>query len=324
MTNAKNRGKQFLLAALLVLARPATAQTATQRTTAADRPGRQPNIVLIMAADLGYGSLGCHSCTVVRTSHIDRLAAGGMRCTDFHASGTVCSPTLASLPTGRYPQRCAWVADEELSPVSREQRDANPSQRWAWGISRQEVTIPTVFRSAGYRTALICKWHLGYDFKFHPLNYGFDEFCGFVGGNVDSHTHVAGYGQKQLDWWNGKTIENEAGYTTELLTKYAADFITRNKARSFFLYLAHAAPHDPWQGRSPSQKKTPAEIYREMIEGLDASVGDIVAALRANALEKVQARNIFNGANVATEGNGNLFVAENYGGNSVVGMRGEF
>jgi arylsulfatase A-like enzyme len=190
------------------------------------------------------------------------------------------------LLTGRYPQRCAWVPDEELSPVFQEQRRKNPKQRWAWGLAPSEVTVGALLRSAGYRTALIGKWHLGYDFKFHPLNYGFDEFRGFVGGNVDYHTHVASHGEQQLDWWNDKKIANEEGYTTELLTKYAAEFIARNKDAPFFLFFSHAAPHDPWQSRNPAQKKSPADIYREMIEGVDASVGTIVSTLRTHGLEK--------------------------------------
>ncbi len=253
---------------------------------AAAAPAARPNIVLIMADDLGYGSLGCYGGEEFKTPHLDRLAAGGMRFTDFHSNGAMCTPTRAALLTGRYPQRCAWVDDVELSPVFRDQRRQNPAQRWAWGIARSEVTIGQVLRSVGYRTALFGKWHLGYDFNFHPMNYGFDEFRGYVGGAVDYHTHVATHGLKQLDWWNGKKIENEAGYTTDLLTKYAADFIVQNKDRPFFLYVTHAAPHDPWQGKDPGQKKTPAAIYREMIEGLDASVGAVVAALRHHQLEE--------------------------------------
>ena len=216
--------------------------------------GARPNIVLILADDLGYGSLGCYGNTEVKTPNIDRLAAGGMRFTDFHSNGALCSPTRAALMTGRYQQRCAWVADEELSPVFREQRRQNLVQRWAWGISAGELTLPAVLKQAGYRTALIGKWHLGYDYTFHPMNYGFDEFRGFVGGNVDYHTHVAGYGTQQLDWWKDRKIENEEGYSTDLLTQYATDFIARNKDAPFFVYLAHGAPHAPLQGRTPSEK----------------------------------------------------------------------
>jgi len=246
----------------------------------------KPNIILIMADDLGYGSLGCYGNTEMKTPNIDRLAASGMRFTDFHSNGALCTPTRAALMTGRYQQRCVKVADEELSPIFRAQRKANPVQRWAWGLSPKEITLPHLLKQAGYRSALIGKWHLGYDIQFHPINVGFDEFRGFIGGNVDCHTHVAGYGLKQLDWWKDKQIENEAGYTTDLLTRYATEFIGQNKDKPFFLYLAHAAPHEPWQGRDPNKKKSAAASYREMIEVLDESVGSIIAAVHKNQLEK--------------------------------------
>jgi arylsulfatase A-like enzyme len=245
----------------------------------------KPNLVLILADDLGYGSLGCYGCSEVSTPNIDRLATSGMRFTDFHSNGPMCSPTRAALMTGRYPQRCIWVADAELSPIFREQRKENPAQRWAWGISTSELTIPGLLQQAGYRTAIIGKWHLGYDFKFHPLNYGFDEFRGYVGGNVDYHTHVAGYGTKDLDWWKDKKVENEDGYTTDLLAKYATNFIARNKDNPFYLYLAHEAPHEPWQGRDLSKRRSPAETYQEMVNVLDESVGTVIEALRKNHLE---------------------------------------
>lgn len=208
-----------------------------------------------------------------------------MRFTDFHANGALCTPTRAALMTGRYQQRCVNVPDEELSPVFREQRRQNPVQRWAWGISTRELTMPALLKQAGYRTALIGKWHLGYDAKFHPMNYGFDEFRGFVGGNVDYHTHIAGYGTKQVDWWKDRTIENEEGYATDLLTRYAVGFIARNKDAPFFLYLAHGAPHAPLQGREPSKRSTPVETYKEMIGALDQSVGAVIKELRSHHLE---------------------------------------
>ena len=114
--------------------------------------------------------------------------------------------------------------------------------------------MPAVLKQAGYRTALIGKWHLGYDYKFHPMNYGFDEFRGFVGGNVDYHTHVAGYGTQQLDWWNDRKIENEEGYSTDLLTKYAIDFICAEQRCPVLPLPVARAPHVPLQGREPSKK----------------------------------------------------------------------
>jgi len=245
----------------------------------------RPNIVFIMADDLGYGSLGCYGNSDIHTPNIDRLAHDGILFTDYH-SNPVCTPTRATLMTGRYPQRATWVDDEELSPVFREQRRANVNQRWAWGISFDEVTIANVFRLSGYKTGLIGKWHLGYDFKFHPMNFGFDEFRGWVGGGVDYHTHIARHGLRELDWWTGKTVKNESGYSTDLLSNYAVDFIERHKKKPFFLYVAHAAPHVPWQGRDLNSGKSDLEIYKEMIEILDESVGRIRKVLRDNLLEQ--------------------------------------
>jgi arylsulfatase A-like enzyme len=244
----------------------------------------KPNIILIMADDLGYGSLGCYGNPDIRTPNIDGLAAAGMRFIDFHSNGPMCSPTRAALLTGRYPQRCAWVADEKLSPVFQQQRKENPVQRWAWGISPDETTIAGQLRQAGYRTGIIAKWHLGYDFKFHPMNFGFDEFRGFVGGAVDYHSHVATHGRQELDWWKDREIQNETGYTTDLLGQHASEFIMRHKERPFFLYLAHAAPHVPLQGRDPDKKMSPAATYQEMLE-IDESVGKVVGTLRAHGLE---------------------------------------
>lgn len=264
----------WMVAALLVIALPGFSRSVPR-----------PNIVLILADDLGYGSLGCYGNAEVKTPNIDRLAADGVRLTDFHSNGPMCSPTRAALMTGRYPQRCAWVADEELSPVFRTQRKENIKQRWAWGIATNELTLPVLLQQAGYRTALIGKWHLGYDFKFHPLNYGFDEFRGYVGGAVDYHTHIAVAGTKELDWWRDKKIADEPSYTTDLLTKYATNFIARTHDRPFFLYLAHAAPHEPWQGRDANAKKSPTETYKEMLAVMDESVGAVLAALREHHLE---------------------------------------
>lgn len=263
----------------------AAAMAAAMPFAAAAREGK-PNIVLILADDLGHGSLGCQGAGWISTPQIDRLAASGIRLTDFHSNGPMCSPTRAALMTGRYPQRCAWVPDENLSPVFRQQRRDNPAQRWAWGIALAERTLAETLRDAGYRTGILGKWHLGYDTGFHPMNQGFDEFRGFTGGAVDYHTHVATHGLKKTDWWHDREIRNETGYTTDLLTRHAVDFIAKHKDRPFFLYLAHAAPHDPWQGRDDSVKKSPAETYKEMIGILDESVGRVVAALREHDLEK--------------------------------------
>lgn len=252
----------------------------------ADARADRPNIVLILADDLGYGSLGCYGSATNRTPEIDRLAREGMRFTDFHSNGPFCTPTRAALMTGRYQQRCEWVADEKLSPAFAAQRRANMKQRFAWGISLEETTIADLLRTAGYRTALIGRWHLGYDFDFHPMNQGFDLFRGFVSGGVDYHTHIARHGLQQLDWWRQKEIRNEPGYSTDLLTDYAVEFIERYRTEPFFLYVAHGAPHLPLQVRDPNTKKPRIAVYHEMIETLDESVGRIRGALQTAGLEK--------------------------------------
>lgn len=247
---------------------------------------KQPNIVIILADDLGYGAVGCYGNKVVRTPHTDRLAASGIRCTDFHSNGPMCTPTRAALMTGRYQQRCVWVEDEDLSPIFRKQRSENMKQRWAWGISLDELTIAELLKKGGYVTGLFGKWHLGYDPKFHPMNQGFDEFRGFISGAVDYHSHQAESGLKELDWWNGMKIGNEKGYTTDLLTGYAVDFIARHKAKPFFMFVSHGAPHTPLQGRDAVKKQTPSAIYQEMIGALDDSVGAIVKALDDEGLSE--------------------------------------
>jgi arylsulfatase A-like enzyme len=275
-----------LLAALLLapLAALSAADAPAKKPDAVS--GNRPNFVLIVADDLGYGSLGCYGSKQVRTPHIDRLAADGMRFSDYHANSPYCSPTRAAMLTGRYQQRCAWVDDALLSPVYREQRQANLKQRFAWGLDPAEVTLPEVLRGAGYRTGLIGKWHLGYDHRFNPLDYGFDEFRGYIGGAVDYHTHRARFGQRELDWWNGKQLEDEPGYATDLLTGYAVEFIARHRARPFLLWLCYGAPHVPLQGRAPRVPKSPSETYLEMIETLDEGVGRVRQALRENGLEQ--------------------------------------
>jgi len=278
--------KPSVLIRLLLSCVPLVLAAIAQPSSPPGREAGRPNIVLILADDLGYGSLGCYGSKEVRTPHIDQLAAGGTRFTDFHSNGAMCTPTRAALMTGRYPQRCKWVPDEELSPVFREQRKANPAQRWAWGISTDELTLPELLGQAGYRTSLIGKWHLGYDRGFHPINQGFHEFRGFVGGGVDYHTHVATHGVGEPDWWINEEIRNETGYTTDLLTGHAVEFIERNRTKPFFLCLAHSAPHTPWQGRDANVRKSPVETYREMIGILDESVGTVIGILRKHRLEK--------------------------------------
>ena len=244
----------------------------------------QPNIILIMADDLGYGDLSCYGNDYIQTPNIDQLAAEGMRFTDYHSNGAVCSPTRAALLSGMYQQRVGihgvvytWLRD-------------------SLGMDQEVVTVAEVFQEAGYKTGIFGKWHLGYKTEFNPLYQGFDVFRGFVAGNVDYHSHLDNQGV--FDWWRDSTLEDDPGYSTDLITTYALDFINKQQENPFFLYLPYAAPHDPYEGRDDppvrvkgqENRKLAAEdipgIYREMIEVMDEGIGQIMKNLKLLGLDE--------------------------------------
>jgi len=244
----------------------------------------RPNIILIMADDLGYGDLGCYG-GPVETPHIDALARGGMRFTDYHSNGAVCSPTRAALLTGRYQQRCGIDAVVTAKGPARET-----------GMAQKEITFAEVLKQRGYVTGLFGKWHVGYRVEFNPTKQGFDEFIGYVSGNVDYHTHID---QADIaDWWKGVEKVPEEGYVTDLVTEHAVDFLHRHKDEPFCLYLPHEAPHYPYQGRHDPPERLPGgrkgvkaqgpdikRAYREMVEIMDQGVGRVVETVRKLGLE---------------------------------------
>lgn len=243
----------------------------------------KPNIILIMADDLGYNDISCYGNIEIQTPNIDYLANNGIRFLDYHSSGAVCSPTRAALMTGRYQQRSGI----EGVVTAKSHR--------LTGLAVSEFTLADFLKSQGYVTGLIGKWHLGYDTAFSPVNNGFDYFKGFVSGNVDYHSHFDQEGY--FDWWEYKDTLDEDGYTTDLFTKAALDFIEQNQDNPFFLYLAHEAPHYPYQGRNdpPMRKERPnfkievpkvdiPKTYKEMIEVMDEGIGLITDDLRSKNL----------------------------------------
>lgn len=244
-----------------------------------------PNIVLIVADDLGYGDISCYGNSSTNTPNLDILANKGIKFTDFHTNGAVCSPTRAALMTGKYQQRTG------ISGV------ITAKSHRTVGLHLNEITIAEELKKNGYNTAIFGKWHLGYAEEYNPTLQGFDEFKGFVSGNVDYHGHIDQEGY--LDWWNGINIEDEKGYATDLITAYGVKYIDENhpgKTRKpFFLYLPHEAPHYPYQkridkilrevgevGTNKIQKEKIASIYKEMIEVMDEGVGKIIQSLKDN------------------------------------------
>jgi arylsulfatase A-like enzyme len=236
-----------------------------------------------MADDLGYGDLSCYGNEMIQTPNLDFLASQGVKFTDFHSNGAVCSPTRAALMTGKYQQRTGV----EGVVTAKSHRDV--------GLSLSEITMAEELKKHGYSTGMFGKWHLGYDKAFNPTLQGFDEFVGFVSGNVDYHGHIDQEGY--LDWWKGGEIENEEGYSTDLITDYGVKYIQENDPEKtgnpFFLYVPHEAPHSPYQrridkvlrevgiaGTQAVMEDSIATIYKEMVEVMDEGVGRIIESLK--------------------------------------------
>ena len=239
-----------------------------------------------MADDLGYGDLSCYGNTEFKTPNINKLASQGMKFTDYHSNGAVCTPTRAALLTGRYQQRCGLEAVLTVQPKNRNK-----------GMDTSEVTFAKILKEAGYKVGLFGKWHLGYLKKYNPLNFGFDKFKGYLSGNVDYHSHYDQSGK--FDWWHNKELVEEKGYTTDLITQHTVNYIKKNKNNPFCIYVAHEAPHYPFQGRNDKadrfrDKKFPnhgtrkdkKNAYKEMILALDDSVGEIVETVDRLNLKK--------------------------------------
>ena len=257
---------------------------------AAEASKDKPNIILILADDIGYGDLSCYGNKVVSTPNIDALAKGGMRFTDFHSNSPVCSPTRAALLTGRYQQRCDIANLKGLAAKG-------PRKK---GLAQKEVTFAEVLKTAGYTTAMFGKWHLGYQPKFNPTKQGFDVFRGYVGGNIDYHSHIDLAGEE--DWWDGTRKVSETGYVTDLITKHAVRFIEEHKDEPFCMYLPHGAVHFPYQGRNDPPCRGPNAVYdklhdrngrkdrrgayKEMTEVMDESVGRVVETVKRLGLER--------------------------------------
>jgi arylsulfatase A len=250
----------------------------------------KPNFVIVLADDLGYGDLSCYGNERFETPHLDAMAKDGLRFLDFHSNGPVCSPTRAALLTGRYQQRAGIPGVVKADPDANRHHGLHPDR---------ETTFAELLKGAGYATAVYGKWHLGYDPKFNPRHHGFDDFRGYLSGNVDYHSHVDQAGFE--DWWHGTRLTPEKGYSTHLITRHAVAFIERqaDAGQPFCLYVAHEAPHDPLQGPDdPPQRrvgdvrnvrgrtKNDAETYGVMIREMDQGIGDIRETLRKRGLER--------------------------------------
>jgi len=251
------------------------------RAAASTAPAAKPNILYIMADDLGYADLSCYGRDDYETTVLDRLASEGMKFTHAYANSAVCTATRVGLITGRYQYRLPIGLQEPLGAAD-------------VGLPPEHPTIASLMRQAGYKTSLVGKWHLGALPKYDPLKSGYDEFWGLRGGGVDYFTH--GYIGKDL--WDGDTPIDKHGYLTDLLADKTIDTLQRraDDKQPFFISLHFTAPHWPWEGPNDqavseqlAASGNPAaimhydggtmETYKQMMLSMDANIGRILSRL---------------------------------------------
>jgi len=255
----------------------------------------RPNIVFIVADDLGFADLGCYGGRAARFGPVspvlDQLAADGLRFTQGYANSPVCSPTRFALMTARYQYRLRGAAEEPIGSRSQGSQ--------VLGLPPGHPTLPSLLKAQGYRTALMGKWHLGFLPHFGPLRSGYESFFGPMAGGVDYFTHCSSTGAHDL--WLDQQNQPEQGYLTDLITRHAVDWINGRAADAqagtpFFLSVHHTAPHWPWETRDDAA--VPPDIsnnlfhldggnihtYQRMIHHMDEGIGQIVQTLRRHGL----------------------------------------
>lgn len=270
--------KDILATLLLILSSVSLVQAETS-----------PNIVVIYADDLGWGDLACYGHPAIRTPHLDRMAAEGMRFTEFYSAAEVCTPSRTALLTGRYPIRSGMCHDQfrVLRSIS------------SGGLPKEEVTLAEALKSKGYVTGCVGKWHLGHLPEHLPPRHGFDHYFGMPYSNDMLPAPDAPKGRDKFfvennDFWRTPLIRGteivepqpDQRQLTRRYTEEAVKFVRENRSRPFFLYFAHTFPHVPLFASQRFRGKSPAGIYGDVVEELDWSVGQVLDTLRREGLEK--------------------------------------
>jgi len=232
-----------------------------------------PNILVILADDLGYGDIGCHG-GKIPTPNIDSLARGGMSFKEGYVTAPQCAPSRAGLLTGRYQEKFGFEYNLDTP---------EPFTEHAGCLPLGERTMADYLHASGYHTGIIGKWHLGLEPQFHPLQRGFDEFFGFLNGG--SFYLPPGKAKCIPGIMRNKTPVQVTSYLTEVFGDEANSYIERNKEKPWFLYLAFNAPHEPWEApqkyldRFPSVASQQARTYAAMVSALDDAVGGVLQTL---------------------------------------------
>ena len=262
----------------------------------ANPKAEKPNVIVIYCDDLGYGDLGCYGSTAIKTPNIDKLAAGGLKCSDYYACAPICSPSRAGLLTGRYPFRAGMTGN----PYPRDEPTGERMLRnfanqlsnlasadlhedyYTQGLDQRELTVAKALKVAGYKTAMIGKWHLG-DFsqqsEFHPHRFGFDRYYGVPHSN-DMDPCPLYDDEKQIE----PAIRPIMGELTGRYTREAVKVIEAAKDEPFFLYMAHTFPHQPFAASEKFDGKSAGGKYGDTVEEVDWSVGEIITALERSGL----------------------------------------
>ena len=232
----------------------------------------KPNFVILLADDLGYGDLGVQGHPKIKTPHIDRMAAEGVRLREFYSAAPTCTPARAALLTGRYPARSGLV------------RVLLPKEKW--GIPASEITLAEALQEEGYATACIGKWHLGGRKPFRPNKHGFDYFFGLLFSNDMGLLPVLKWPRLEL-LRNDKAIESPAKVKTltRRYTEEAVSYIERHREEPFFLYVSYTMPHAPLRPSDEFQGKSDFGDYGDVVEEIDWSAGQILQALNDNGLD---------------------------------------
>jgi arylsulfatase A-like enzyme len=247
---------------------------------AASAQTRKPNIVLLVADDLGFAEIGVHGCKDIPTPHIDSIAKSGVRFSNGYVSCPVCSPTRAGLLTGRYQQRFG----HEFNPGPANQASGD------FGLPLSETTLANRLKDLGYATGMVGKWHLGYRPEYLPLKRGFDEFFGFPGG-AHSYLDWKDRGREGNPVMRGDTVVEENTYLTDAFAREAAAFIEKHRSRPFFLYVPFNAVHAPleaiqkYQDRFAAISDPKRRTYAAMMSAMDDAIGAILGKLRQHNIE---------------------------------------
>ncbi|MEA1878375.1 MAG: sulfatase-like hydrolase/transferase [Bacteroidota bacterium] len=270
--------KNLLLFLVLVL----ISQAGTSQTNQANQESPKPNIIIILADDMGYGDLGCTGSVRIKTPNLDNLAANGTLCHSAYVTASVCAPSRAGLLTGRIPHRFGF---ENNLPAWNKN---TPTRERYHGLHPDELTIADHLKNAGYETAIIGKWHLGAAEVHHPNNRGFDYFCGMIGGG---HNYFPEKGRSTIQR-NGTFLKSfSSPYLTDFFTDEGVNWIVEhnnedNRDKPWFLFMSYNAPHTPMQAKEKdlaecSHIQDPGRrTYAAMVQALDRGVGRLIQQLK--------------------------------------------